>query len=56
MCGIGRLRDLAGVREVDVVYPAQKDGGEPVVRTTLTEMTAQQKSLYELLELDQYTA
>ena len=50
------LRDLAGIREVDVVYPAQKDGGEPVVRTTLTEMTAQQKSLYELLELDQYTA
>ena len=48
------LRDLARIREVDVVYPAQKRGAQPVVRTTLTEMTAEQKSLYELLQLAQY--
>ena len=50
------LRDLAGIREVDVLYQPQKDGAEPAVRTTLTEMTEQQKALYELLELNQYTA
>ena len=48
------LRDLAEIREVDVVYPAQKRGAEPVVRTTLTEMTAEQQALYELLQLAQY--
>ena len=50
------LRDLAGIREVDVLYQPQKDGAEPAVRTTLTEMTEQQKALCELLELNQYTA
>ena len=50
------LRDLAGIREVDVVYAAPKSGAEPVVKTTLTEMTTAQQSLYDLLQLDQYTA
>ena len=50
------LRDLAGIREVDVVYPAAQEGAEPEVRTTLTEMSAEQESLYGLLQLAQYTA
>ncbi len=50
------LRDLAGIREVDVVYPAAQEGAEPEVRTTLTEMSAEQESLYGLLQLAQYPA
>ena len=50
------LRDLAGIREVDVVYPAPEEGAEPMVRTTLTEMTAEQGALYGLLQLAQYAA
>ena len=50
------LRQLQGIREVEVVYPARKAGQEPVVGTVLTEMTAQQRALYELLKLDQYSA
>ena len=34
--------------------PEQKAGGELEVRTTLTEMSAEQKSLYDLLQLPQY--
>ena len=50
------LRDLAGIREVDVVYAAGNGGAEPVVKTTLAEMATARKSLYELLQLGQYTA
>ncbi len=50
------LRDLAGICEVDVVYAAAKTGAEPVVQTTLTEMSAAQESLYGLLQLAQFRA
>ena len=38
LCGLLQW-ELAGIREVDVVYATPKDGTEPVVKTTLTEMT-----------------
>ena len=50
------LRDLEGIREVEVVYPAAEESAEAIVRTTLTEMSAEQESLYLLLQLAQYTA
>ena len=49
-------RTPAGNREVEVVYPEPKGGADPAVKTMLTEMTIAQKSLYDLPQLDQYTA
>ena len=48
------LADLAGIREVDVLYPPREDGAEPELRTTLSQMSAEQRSLYEILGLKQY--
>ena len=52
----GCCRTPAGIREVEIVYPEPDGGADPVVKTMLTEMTTAQKSLYDLLQLDQYTA
>ena len=48
------LEALQGIREVDVLYPARKAGGAPVLRTTLTEMSEEQRLMYDILELEQY--
>ena len=48
------LQDLAAIRELDVVCPAQKRGAEPVVGTTLTQMTGRQESLCELPQITSY--
>ena len=50
------LEALQGIREVDELYPARKAGGAPVLRSTLTEMSAEQRSMHAILELDQYAA
>ena len=49
------LDALRGIREVDVLYPAREEGGEPELRTTLSQMTAQQRRMYEILGLDSHT-
>ena len=49
------LDALAGIREVDVLYPAREEGGEPELRTTLSQMTAEQRRMYEILGLDSHT-
>ena len=49
------LDALRGIREVDVLYPAREEGGEPELRTTLSQMTAEQRRLYEILGLDSHT-
>ena len=49
------LDALAGIREVDVLYPAREEGGEPELRTTLSQMTAKQRRMYEILGLDSHT-
>ena len=48
------LAELGGIREVDVLYPPREDGAEPELRTTLSQMSAEQRSLYEILELKKY--
>ena len=35
----GILRELGAIGEVQVLYPAQREGGEPTVQTNLSEMT-----------------
>ncbi len=49
------LDALAGIREVDVLYPVREEGGEPELRTTLSQMTAEQRRMYEILGLDSHT-
>ena len=49
------LEALRGIREVDVLYPAREEGGEPELRTTLSQMTAEQRRMYEILGLDGHT-
>ena len=36
------LAELGGIREVDVLYPLREDGAEPELRTTLSQMSAEQ--------------
>ena len=48
------LDALSGIREVDVLYPAREEGGEPVLRTTLSQMTDKQRRMYEVLGLENH--
>ena len=48
------LEELGGIREVDVLCPAREEGGEPELKTTLTQMSDEQRKMYEILGLDQY--
>ena len=47
--------DLKWLSAVDVLYPAREEGGEPELRTTLSQMTAEQRRMYEILGLDSHT-
>ena len=49
------LEELGGIREVDVLYPASKPGGKPAIRTTLSQMSARQRTLYDALNLGKHT-
>ena len=46
------LDALGGIREVDVLYPAQEEGGDSELRTTLSQMTDEQRRMYEILDLE----
>ncbi len=48
------LGALSGIREVDVLYPAREEGGEPELRTTLSQMTDEQRTMYEVLGLEKH--
>ena len=48
------LEELGQIREVGVVYPAAEPGGEPTIGLTLTELTQEQRALYEALNLGRY--
>ncbi len=48
------LDALSGIREVDVLYPAREEGGEPELRTTLSQMTDEQRTMYEVLGLEKH--
>ena len=48
------LAEIGGIREVDVLYSPRQEGDKREVRTTLSQMTAEQRSMYETLGLDKY--
>jgi transposase len=48
------LEELGQIREVYVVYPAAEPGAEPTAQLTLTELTEEQRALYEALDLGRY--
>jgi hypothetical protein len=48
------LEELGQIREVCVIYPAAEPGAEPTLQLTLTELTAEQRALYEALDLGRY--
>jgi transposase len=48
------LEELGQIREVCVVYPAAEPGAEPTLQLTLTELTEEQRALYQALDLGRY--
>ena len=53
---IRRMLEVLGqIREVITVFPPQAGDTEPTMRTSLTRMTEQQRSLFEALDLKRYT-
>ena len=48
------LEDLGRIQEVAVAYPPKKEGGDPTVKVTLSELSADQRALYGALALDRY--
>jgi hypothetical protein len=48
------LAELGGICEVDVLYPPREADAEPELRTTLSQMSAEQRSLYDTLGLEKY--
>ena len=48
------LAALGGICEVDVLYPPREAGAEPELRTTLSQLSAEQRSLYDTLGLEKY--
>lgn len=49
------LRELGDVREVQVLYPPQRAGGNPTLQTTLSRMTDDQRKMFEILGLGEHT-
>jgi transposase len=48
------LDELAIIHEVGIVYPPQVGQELPTIQTTLSQMTEEQRSLYEALNLERY--
>jgi transposase len=48
------LEELGQIREVCVVYPATESGQEPTIQITMTELTEEQRILYQALDLARY--
>ena len=48
------LAELGGIREVHVLYLPWMEGGTPELWTTLSQLTAEQRSMYDILGLDSY--
>jgi hypothetical protein len=48
------LEELGQIREVCVVYPAAAPGAEPMLQMTLTELSEEQRALYQALDLGRY--
>jgi transposase len=54
---IRRMVQLLGaIREIAMLFPPRRPGGEPLVRTSLSRMTALQSKIYAALTLSRYTS
>ena len=49
------LEQLDGIKEVTMLFPGDDaSDGEPLARTSITALSAEQRQLYELLDLNRY--
>lgn len=48
------LDELATIREVGILYPPQEGKEEPTIQITLSQMSDEQRMLYEALNLERY--
>lgn len=54
---IRRMLDLLGdIREMTMIFPEEKIGGKPTIRTSLSAMSPEQRELYAVLDLDRYAS
>jgi hypothetical protein len=54
---IRRMLDLlSDIREVITVFGPESTDGEPTLRTSLTRMSVEQRSLFQVLDLGRYTS
>lgn len=52
ICGV--LEDLGKIREVGVIYPPKGKKRTPTIQMTLSQMSDQQRTLYDVLNLKRY--
>ena len=50
------LRELGEIREAQVLYPPAREGGRPTLQTTLSQMSDDQRRMFAILGLGDYTA
>ena len=50
------LEELSQIREVGVVYPPKTKGDQPLIEMTRSQMSANQRALYNALDLKRYLA
>ena len=50
------LRELGEIREVQVLYPPRREAGQPTIQTALSQMTDEQRRMFDILGLGDYTA
>jgi hypothetical protein len=48
------LDELGTLREVGILYPPQQGKEEPTIQITLSQMSEEQRILYEALNLERY--
>lgn len=48
------LELLAGIREMVMVFPPRETDAEPILRTSLTRMSAEQRQIFEALRLERH--
>ena len=50
------LRGLGEIQEVQVPYPPRREGRQPTIQTALSQMTHEQRRMFDILGLGGYTA
>jgi transposase len=50
------LAELGGIREVGVLFPPEGRKRNPILRSTLSQLSARQRELYDALDLGRYLA